>query len=245
MPVAADCKVCPHCGKVVAAAAAPRNGGTQTQRRTVRPRSTEGTYGASAPRPARQRQTKTQPYRADSYENRSYTNERRSQGYGGGYNDGYGYDDGYGYESERSAHAPAKTRPAKKKSGFKAFTGTAGKVLHIVGTAIKVAVLLAVIYGGIFVVQIYRVKLTEYPYATTMRLSHSNYGQAISGYFSSGHWSVNPFTGRCTYSGETYHHEDMELIFNARARVTLAEITVDGEPISESLTESKVMGMFI
>jgi len=240
MPVAADCKVCPHCGKVVAAGAAPQYGGTPM--RTPRPQNRNGAYGSAASRQQRQRQT--QPPRGASTGGRSrsiyYCDDRE---YGGSE---------YGYGRERSAPrneerrtAPSKSRSDQKKRGSRAFTGTAAKVFRGVTTALKIAVILAVLYGGIFVVQIYRVKLAGYPYDTKMKLSCNNYGQAISGYFKSGHWTVNPFTGRCTYSGETYHHEDMEMIFNARVKVTLAGMTVDGEPISESLTESKVMGMFI
>ena len=105
--------------------------------------------------------------------------------------------------------------------------------------------LLAVIYGCIYLIEVYRVKLTPYPYSTTMRLSRSNYGQAISGYFAEGKWLVNPFNAKCYYRGETLHDEQMELVFNAGLSVELEEITIDGEPVDKRLFESKIMGMFI
>ncbi len=152
------------------------------------------------------------------------------------------------YEQPQPRPAPKKQAPARKKSGksaFSQFIDTSSKIVRIVINIIKVTVLLAVIYAGIFLIEVYRVKLTSYPYSTTMRLSKSNYGQAISGYFAEGHWSVNPFTVKCSYKGKTRHNEDMELVFSAGVKVEVSEITIDGEPIDRRLFESKIMGMFI
>jgi hypothetical protein len=138
----------------------------------------------------------------------------------------------------------AKKAPAHK-SKLSKFIDTSSKVVRVVINTIKIAVLLIVIYACIYLIEVYRVKLTKYPYDTSMRLSKSNYGQAISGYFSNGSWRVNPFTAKCTYKGRSNHNEDMELVFSAAVHIELTEIRIDGEPIDARLLESKIMGMFI
>ena len=159
------------------------------------------------------------------------------------------YDDIYRESPRRSESRSTAKKPAAKESAhasrFAKFLDTSSKVVRVVVNTIKIAVLLAVIYFGIYLIEIYRVKLTGYPYDTTMRLSRSNYGQAISGYFAEGSWRVNPFTAKCTYKGKSNHNENMELIFSAAVHIELEEIRIDGEPVEARLLESKILGMFI
>ena len=151
---------------------------------------------------------------------------------------------GYGTPDLPKRNMPKKKRPTFK-SKLSKFIDTSSKVVRVIINTIKIAVLLAVIYGCIYLIEVYRVKLTPYPYSTNMRLTRSNYGQAISGYFDSGSWLVNPFNATCRYKGETRHNEEMELVFSAGLDIELKEMTIDGEPVDERLFESKIMGMFI
>ena len=168
--------------------------------------------------------------------------------------DSYSQGGGYGYEQPRRTAPPrqAPARPAapvktakKKKNGLSRFLDTSSKVVRVVVNTVKIAILLTVIYACLFLIEVYRVKLTPYPYSSSMRMSRNNFGQAISTYFSDGHWMVNPFTLKCSYKGKTNHNEEMEIVFNARIKVELAEITIDGEPLESRQFEQKVMGMFI
>lgn len=107
------------------------------------------------------------------------------------------------------------------------------------------AVVIAGIYIIIFTVQVFRVRISGYPYDTTMRLSHSNYGQAISSYFDEGKWSVNPFNAHCTYKGKSRHGDEYEIVFSAGMSVELESISINDRQIDEKLYEQKIMAMFI
>ena len=264
MPVGEDCMVCPHCGKVVDRQPYSRNA---TNRPRPAQRNRNAQQRARSAQPPRRLYDERGGYGGyDSYGNYDNYGGHDNYGYGGNeryddynsrdvYNEYSEYERGYerprrpvqSQPPRRTAVRQAAPRQAapKKTRVLKKIAGNTSKVLRTVGTVLKIAVILAVLYAGIFVIQVYRVKLTGYPYDTKMTLSSKTYGQAISGYFSSGHWSVNPFTGKCTYSGKTYHHEDMELVFTARAKVSLSDITINGKALSDSMIESKIMGMFI
>lgn len=107
------------------------------------------------------------------------------------------------------------------------------------------AVVIIGAYMIIFTVQVFRVRISAYPFDTSMKLGSSNYGQAISSYFEEGKWSVNPFSGRCTYKGKSRHGEQYEIVFSAKASVELQSISIDDKEIDEKLYEQKIMAMFI
>ena len=110
---------------------------------------------------------------------------------------------------------------------------------------LTVAIVIAALYIAIFMIQVFRVKAASYPFQTRMKLTYSSYGQAMDNYFESGHWSVNPFTGSCTYKGKSRHGEEYEIVFAAKRRVKVKEITVDEKEIDKKLFEEKMLGLFI
>ena len=208
----------------------------------------QGGYGNSG---GYDRQYQPQRRQNDIYGER----QRRAEGYPQeNYANDYGYDGGYGYDSyepPRRQAAPQKAparpaaKPKKRKGKLAAFLDTSSKVVRVVVNTVKIAILLAIIYAGVFLIEVYRVKMTPYPYTTSMKMSRKNFGQAISAYFPEGHWMVNPFTLKCSYKGKTSHNEDMEIVFGAGINVELSEIIVNGEQLDIRQFESKVMGMFI
>lgn len=119
------------------------------------------------------------------------------------------------------------------------------KTVRIVCRAATVALIVAALYVCIFAVQVFRVKISKYDFKTQMKLSSSCYGEAIESYFESGKWSVNPFNGTCTYTGETKDSEECRIVFTARISVGVEDIYIDGEKVSEKQKETRLMSMFI
>lgn len=140
----------------------------------------------------------------------------------------------------RQEMPPRKPQPEKRRKA-----SSKNRIVRRVIGLITAAVVIAAAYIIIFTVQVFRVRISSYPFDTPMKLSASNYGQAISSYFEDGRWSVNPFTGRCTYKGTSRHKEEYEIVFSAGLSVTLEEIIIDDEPVDEKLTEQKIMALFI
>lgn len=123
--------------------------------------------------------------------------------------------------------------------------GKKKKIIALVFRLATVAVVLTALYIAIFAIQVFRVKISDYDFDNDMQMSCKNFGEAIDGYFESGKWSVNPFTGTCTYKGETRHSEEYEIVFSARLKVDVDKIYVDGEEVEEKQIETRIMGMFI
>lgn len=119
------------------------------------------------------------------------------------------------------------------------------RIARRVFALLTAAVVIIGAYIIIFTVQVFRVRISSYPFDTSMRLNSSNYGQAISSYFDEGKWSVNPFNGRCTYKGKSRHGEQYEIVFSAKVSVKLKSISIDDKEIDESLYDQKIMAMFI
>lgn len=110
---------------------------------------------------------------------------------------------------------------------------------------IKIAVVVVIIYVVVSAIQVFRVRFSTYEFKTTdMKMSRENYGQAIDGFFDSGHWVYNPFTFTVRYSGKS-EGKEYDLKFSAFASVDLKSIEVDGDKKEESQIEPIVMGMFI
>lgn len=134
------------------------------------------------------------------------------------------------------APAPERQERAPKKRGKKA---------RLIFHAATAAVVLVGLYFAIFFVQIFRVKISTYDFKTEIKLESSNYGQAMESYFESGKWSVNPLTGTCTYTGTTKHGDEYEIVYTARLKVDVKNISINGKDVRADRIESTLMGMFI
>ena len=110
---------------------------------------------------------------------------------------------------------------------------------------LKVAVVVIIIYAVVSAAQIFRVRFSTYEFKTTdMKMSRDDYGQAIDGFFDSGHWIYNPFTFTVKYSGKSEGKEYV-LKFSAFASVDLKSVEVDGDKKDGDNIEPIIMGMFI
>ena len=132
--------------------------------------------------------------------------------------------------------APERQERAPKKRSKKA------RLIFHAATAV---VVLVGLYFAIFFVQIFRVKISTYDFKTEIKLESSNYGQAMESYFESGKWSVNPLTGTCTYTGTTKHGDEYEIVYTARLKVDVKNISINGKDVRADRIESTLMGMFI
>ncbi|MCB6615051.1 hypothetical protein [Ruminococcus sp. 210702-SL.1.03] len=132
--------------------------------------------------------------------------------------------------------APERQERAPKKRSKKA---------RLIFHAATAAVVLVGLYFAIFFVQIFRVKISTYDFKTEIKLESSNYGQAMESYFESGKWSVNPLTGTCTYTGTTKHGDEYEIVYTARLKVDVKNISINGKDVRADRIESTLMGMFI
>lgn len=141
--------------------------------------------------------------------------------------------------------APAAAVCAEEEEQSVKPRGKKKKIIGLVFRLATVAVVLTALYIAIFAIQVFRVKISDYDFDNEMKMSRKNFGEAIDGYFESGKWSVNPFTGTCTYKGETRHSEEYEIVFSARLKVDVDKIYVDGEEVEEKQIETRIMGMFI
>lgn len=136
----------------------------------------------------------------------------------------------------RPSPAPERQERAPKKRSKKA---------RLIFHAATAAVVLVGLYFAIFLVQIFRVKISTYDFKTEIKLESSNYGQAVESYFESGKWSVNPLTGTCTYTGTTKHGDEYEIVYTARLKVDVKNISINGKDVRADRIESTLMGMFI
>lgn len=136
----------------------------------------------------------------------------------------------------RPSPAPERQERAPKKRSKKA---------RLIFHAATAAVVLVGLYFAIFFVQIFRVKISTYDFKTEIKLESSNYGQAMESYFESGKWSVNPLTGTCTYTGTTKHGDEYEIVYTARLKVDVKNISINGKDVRADRIESTLMGMFI
>lgn len=136
----------------------------------------------------------------------------------------------------RPSPAPERRERAPKKRSKKA---------RLIFHAATAAVVLVGLYFAIFFVQIFRVKISTYDFKTEIKLESSNYGQAMESYFESGKWSVNPLTGTCTYTGTTKHGDEYEIVYTARLKVDVKNISINGKDVRADRIESTLMGMFI
>ncbi len=219
-PLEPSAKVCPNCGKLVSTQ-------STVQGRNVRRSSSQGSV---------RRSNQSKPKSSVRQASISQSNRQNMQ--------------------IRSAQPIAPPKRKKKKLGAIKYKArqTADRTVErvksrrgfaIAARAITVAIVVLIVYLAIYFVQVFRVKISDYDFDSEMEMSKDNYGVAISDYFDDGSWSVNPFNATCTYTGESKHDEEYEIVFSVGLTVKVKSISVDGEEIDDELIETKMMGMFI
>lgn len=215
-PLTPDMKICPRCGKVAAVSARPR-----PQQRAPRPQQPVRNVrtvrtGQTVQNGQTVRNSQPQARRPQTAPQRRPAPMPRP--------------------SPSPAPAPERQERAPKKRSKKA------RMIFHAATAV---VVLVGLYFAIFFVQIFRVKISTYDFKTEIKLESSNYGQAMESYFESGKWSVNPLTGTCTYTGTTKHGDEYEIVYTARLKVDVKNISINGKDVRADRIESTLMGMFI
>lgn len=215
-PLTPDMKICPRCGKVAAVSARPR-----PQQRAPRPQQPVRNVrtvrtGQTVQNGQTVRNSQPQARRPQTAPQRRPAPMPRP--------------------SPSPAPAPERQERAPKKRSKKA---------RLIFHAATAAVVLVGLYFAIFFVQIFRVKISTYDFKTEIKLESSNYGQAMESYFESGKWSVNPLTGTCTYTGTTKHGDEYEIVYTARLKVDVKNISINGKDVRADRIESTLMGMFI
>lgn len=111
--------------------------------------------------------------------------------------------------------------------------------------AIKIAVVVLIVYAVVFAIQVFRVRSATYKFDTDMKLSAEDFGDAIDNSFDSGSWRYNPFTLTVTYKGEKKGEEDYELRFSAFTKIKLKSVSVGGNEKTGDIMESAVLGLFM
>ena len=224
-PLTPDMKICPRCGKVTAVSARPR-----PQQRAPRPQQPVRNV-----RTVRTGQT-VQNSRNNHNNHNSQPQARRPQT----------------APQRRPAPAPRPSpspapapMPAPAPERQERAPKKRGKKARLIFHAATAVVVLVGLYFAIFFVQIFRVKISTYDFKTEIKLESSNYGQAMESYFESGKWSVNPLTGTCTYTGTTKHGDEYEIVYTARLKVDVKNISINGKDVRADRIESTLMGMFI
>ncbi len=146
---------------------------------------------------------------------------------------------------QKSPSAPMKQKAQKpvKQKKQRRFASFFSKIPNL-KKALKIAVIVLVLYFAVSAVQIFRVRFSTYDFSTDMKMSYSSYGDAIDNFFESGHWSYNPFTFTVKYTGKS-QNTDYKMKFSAIAKVNLKEVEVDGSSRTGKKIEPVVMGMFI
>lgn len=220
-PLTPDMKICPRCGKVAAVSARPR-----PQQRAPRPQQPVRNVrtvrtGQTVQNGQTVRNSQPQARRPQTAPQRRPAPMPRPSP---------------SPAPERQERAPERQERAPKKRSKKA---------RLIFHAATAAVVLVGLYFAIFFVQIFRVKISTYDFKTEIKLESSNYGQAMESYFESGKWSVNPLTGTCTYTGTTKHGDEYEIVYTARLKVDVKNISINGKDVRADRIESTLMGMFI
>lgn len=220
-PLTPDMKICPRCGKVAAVSARPRPAQTPTTRPQQR-----------APRPQQPVRNVRTVHTGQTVHSQprqtSQPQARRPQT----------------APQRRPAPAP-RPSPAPAPERQERAPKKRSKKARLIFHAATAVVVLAGLYFAIFFVQIFRVKISTYDFKTEIKLESSNYGQAMESYFESGKWSVNPLTGTCTYTGTTKHGDEYEIVYTARLKVDVKNISINGKDVRADRIESTLMGMFI
>lgn len=252
------CKLCPHCGKLVELSAVrrrntPPQGGNRVP---PKPRATAGTNSARQPRPRAAANAdparRTAPQvRANADHTRRTAAPRaavaqRPARPTGNVRQVQRPDDvGAARRRQFSAEIRRNENLPDEKSKRARPRRTADRKFKIAARLAAAAVCIAVIGVGGHFLQVTRVRLSDYPFTSEMKMTYSSYGKAMDNYFEDGSWSVNLLSGKCTYSGTSRHGEEYEMIFTVRTGVKLTSLTIDGEKVDGDRIEAHIMGMFI
>lgn len=223
-PLTPDMKICPRCGKVAAVSARPR-----PQQRAPRPqqpvRNVRTVHTGQTVQNSRNNHNNHNNHNSQPQARRPQTAPQRRPA-----------------PAPRPSPSPA---PAPMPERQERAPKKRGKKARLIFHAATAAVVLVGLYFAIFFVQIFRVKISTYDFKTEIKLESSNYGQAMESYFESGKWSVNPLTGTCTYTGTTKHGDEYEIVYTARLKVDVKNISINGKDVRADRIESTLMGMFI
>ena len=217
-PLTPDMKICPRCGKVTAVSASPR-----PQQRAPRPQ--QPVRNVRTVRTGQTVQNSRNNHNSQPQARRPQTAPQRRPA-----------------PAPRPSPSPA---PAPMPERQERAPKKRGKKARLIFHAATAVVVLVGLYFAIFFVQIFRVKISTYDFKTEIKLESSNYGQAMESYFESGKWSVNPLTGTCTYTGTTKHGDEYEIVYTARLKVDVKNISINGKDVRADRIESTLMGMFI
>lgn len=223
-PLTPDMKICPRCGKVAAVSARPH-----PQQRAPRPqqpvRNVRTVHTGQTVQNSRNSRNNHNNHNSQPQARRPHTAPQRRHA-----------------PAPRPSPSPA---PAPMPERQERAPKKRGKKARLIFHAATAAVVLVGLYFAIFFVQIFRVKISTYDFKTEIKLESSNYGQAMESYFESGKWSVNPLTGTCTYTGTTKHGDEYEIVYTARLKVDVKNISINGKDVRADRIESTLMGMFI
>lgn len=223
-PLTPDMKICPRCGKVAAVSARPR-----PQQRAPRPqqpvRNVRTVHTGQTVQNSRNNHNNHNNHNSQPQARRPQTAPQRRHA-----------------PAPRPSPSPA---PAPMPERQERAPKKRGKKARLIFHAATAVVVLVGLYFAIFFVQIFRVKISTYDFKTEIKLESSNYGQAMESYFESGKWSVNPLTGTCTYTGTTKHGDEYEIVYTARLKVDVKNISINGKDVRADRIESTLMGMFI
>ncbi len=141
-----------------------------------------------------------------------------------------------------AAHKPKK-KPAPQRQAEQA--DELPRWSLIVRRLVVILVAAAVIYFGLFGLQVFRIRHSSYRFDTEMKLSSSNYGEAFDSSVQEGGWSYNPFTFGMTYRGR-HDGKDIAVHFSAGISVTVKSITVgEEEKTTDEQIHNYLMGLFI
>lgn len=224
-PLTPDMKICPRCGKVAAVSARPR-----PQQRAPRPQQpVRNVRTVRTGQTVQNGQTVRNNHNSQPQARRPQTAPQRRPA-----------------PAPRPSPFPAPApMPAPVHERQERAPKKRGKKARLIFHAATAVVVLVGLYFAIFFVQIFRVKISTYDFKTEIKLESSNYGQAMESYFESGKWSVNPLTGTCTYTGTTKHGDEYEIVYTARLKVDVKNISINGKDVRADRIESTLMGMFI
>lgn len=224
-PLTPDMKICPRCGKVAAVSARPRPAQPPTTRPQQSVRNVRTVRTGQTVQNSRNSRNNHNNHNSQPQARRPQTAPQRRPA-----------------PAPRPSPSPA---PAPMPERQERAPKKRGKKARLIFHAATAVVVLVGLYFAIFFVQIFRVKISTYDFKTEIKLESSNYGQAMESYFESGKWSVNPLTGTCTYTGTTKHGDEYEIVYTARLKVDVKNISINGKDVRADRIESTLMGMFI
>jgi len=227
-------KICTNCGKMIAAKGnAPKQGGLQFSN-----------YGGSA-MPVQNKPEVRAPYmsKSNARQARQEADDRAYQRAGqpaGKHRTDSGYDP---VRQAGQQKIPFVTNSSSGKEKNKS------KVLPLVGTLVKIILVLLIIYVLFGFIRVMLVRTADYDFklGEGMKLECENYGEAMDNYFEKGSWRYHLKGNQVTYTGETKSGEKYELTFGKKdGQTAVTRLVIDGKPVDkEKIMDIYIMGMFM